>query len=91
MFLEHQAGVPVLGIDPADAVVDDVVADADAAPVDVGEAGHEAQQRRLPATARTDDGQQLVAGDRQVEVVDGREAAERLADGAQLQDVVGHR
>ena len=80
VLLEHEAGVAVLGLDAPRAVVDDVAADADLARVGRGEAGGEAQQRRLAAAARPDEGDELVVGDRQVDVVDGGDAAERLAD-----------
>ena len=91
MLLKDETCVAELRVDPADAVVDDGVADADRAGVDVGQSGDESQQRRLPASARPDDGNQLGVADGEVEVIDSENGPECLAHGAQLEDVVGHR
>ena len=90
VLLEHEPGVAVLGLDAPGAVVDDVAADADLAGIGGGEPGGEAQQRRLAAPARPDEGDELVVGDREVDAGDGRGAAVRLADVTDVEDRLAH-
>ena len=90
VLLEHQPGPTVLGLDATHAVVDHLAADADRPLVDGLQPGGDAQQRRLPAPARPDQGDELVVGDGEIDAVDGGDAAVRLAHGAQLEDGRGH-
>ena len=55
-----------------------------------GQPGGEAQQRRLAAAARADQGDQLVVGDREVDAGDRGRRAERLVDPAEVEDGLGH-
>ena len=79
VLLEHEAGAAVLGLDAADAVVDELAADADLAARRRRQAGGQAQQRRLAAPARPDEGDELVLGDGEVDAGDRVDGAERLA------------
>ena len=73
--LEHHAGRPLVGRH----VVDALAAQQDVAGGRRLHAGQHAQQRRLAAARRADDGEELAFGDVEVDAVDGGEGAESLA------------
>jgi hypothetical protein len=60
--------------------IDPAVADANHAAGRTIEAGRQAQQRRLAAAGRAEEGDALAVGDAQAEVVERRDVAETLAD-----------
>ena len=78
------------GSTPARAVVDEGSTDADRAAIDADKPGDESQQRGLATPARTDERQQLVAGQLQVDVIDGDGRPERLGDPVELQRALAH-
>ncbi len=83
--LEHHGDVAVLGRH----VVDDAVADHDAAFGDLFQAGQQAQAGGLAAARRADEDQEFLVGDLDVQVVDGDDVAEALED--MFVGYTGHR
>src|ERR687893_1855330 len=80
VVLEHEADVPLLGGQPGRVVALDLYG----ARVGELQAGDDAQQSGLAASARTEQGGQLAGGDVQVDVSEGDEVAETLADSRDL-------
>ncbi len=79
VVLEHHRDVAVLRLEP----VDDARADRDLAGRDRLEPGNHPQERRLAATRRTDDHDELAVGDVGRDAVDHLELAVLLADVAE--------
>ena len=76
VILEHHRDVAVLGRQP----VDDALADADGARAHLLEPGDEPQRRRLAAARRSDQHDELLVLDLEIEVDHGRNRPVRLAD-----------
>ena len=84
VVLEHHRDVPVLGIE----IIDHAVADDDVAAGNRNEPGDQIEGRRLAASRRADQGDELSVVDGQRYVVDGIERAVGLDE--IFEDHVGH-
>src|SRR5581483_227912 len=63
----------------------------DVSPVGAKDAGHEVEQGRLAGAVRADHADDLAPVDVEIELGDDAEAAERLVDGAQLEERLAHQ
>ena len=76
VVLEHHRAVAILRLE----VIDDPVADADRARADLFEAGDHPQQRRLAASRRPHQHDELAVGDRDVDAMHYLQGAVALAN-----------
>ena len=83
--LEHHGDVAILGGD----IVDDAVADEDAAVADLLKAGEQAQAGGFAAAGRADEDEEFLVGDGDAQVVDGDDIAEPLEN--MFEGYTGHR
>ena len=76
MALKHHAEIAVARLE----IVDDAPVDADFARSRILETGDHAQRRRLAAAGRSDEHDELAVFDREVQVLDRLNGAERLVE-----------
>src|SRR5690606_18764050 len=74
--LEHHGDVTPVGAD----IVDHAIADADLAAIGTDEAGKQVEGRRLAGTGRAEQGHELSLLDCKVQLAQGRDISEPLAD-----------